>query len=734
MLTHRNRTLATILMALTMMIGASNVLAQFDAAPAVDLDQDTPQGDEKLADLWADFIHYIKIARADLARSYGQAVLQAQAEPREIYQLAQNTANARSVMVDRGAKLEGMEPIIEAMLDKIEQGFEQVRKDPEEIEAAINRLGGSLRAQEIGAQRLIVSGQYALPQMIQRLRDEDTPRNLRENIINVLPRMGKEAVRPLSVALQADDAALLETLADVLADIEYPHSAPRLKELAQREGVLDRVKTAANRALLIVAGREAARKSVAELYYDLATSYYYDAESIRADERYDMANVWYWQDDLGLVYRPVPRPIFNEIYAMRMARLALEHNAEYYPAVSLWVAANLKRQAELPEGAVDPTYGEDQPTAAYYALASGTKYLQDVLARALRDRDTAVAFGAINALARTSGAQTLVQPVAGGAQPLVEALAYPDRVIRYLAAVSLANALPKERFTGCNIVPVVLNDALRQSGSKVALLVMDNEETRNQMKDKLRGAGYEVTEAAACDAGIAAAHRGTGVDVVVLGSSPSPADCISSLRQDVRLAAKPVVVAYTTESLRELAQRDKRIVLVDADVEAAQLAEALDQAATLGVGSPMTPEAATMWAVRAAQAIERLADTNNPVFDLAATRPALIAALDDPREPVKLAAAEALAVMDSAEAQQALAAQAVNAELAENVRVAAFDALTESLRRFGNQLTDQLAGQVLDVVTGEGSDELKNSAAQALGAMDLPSEQIQSLIVKAKNQ
>ena len=59
---------------------------------------------------------------------------------------------------------------------------------------------------------------------------------------------------------------------------------------------------------------------MAQLCYDLAEKYYYGAESLQPDIRYETANVWYWQEGFGLTYKSVPRRIFSDIYAMRTAR------------------------------------------------------------------------------------------------------------------------------------------------------------------------------------------------------------------------------------------------------------------------------------------------------------------------------------------------------------------------------------------------------------------------------
>jgi len=691
----------------------------------------SPQGKE-IKQLWEDFLHYIRIARSDLAQSFGQAILESGAEPKEIYLLSVETRGTSAALA-RGARLEGMADIISRLRQMIERGHEALRQDPKQIANSIELLAGTVRGYEMGARRLAESGEYALPQLIQKLRDPATPVTLRERITEVLPRLGKEAVRPLSVALQAKDPGLLEVITSALARIEYPHAAARLKELAERPNLLPRTKRAAENALFACGGDSAMSKTVAALYYDQAVSYYYQKPSIAPDIRYSTANVWYWFEDRGLTYRTVPREIFCDIYAMRMCRLALKHDEKFYPAVSLWIAANLKRMADLPEGASDPTYGDQTPDPNYFALASSAKYLQHVLARGLKDGNAAVAKGAITALAQTSGAENLVEPIPGGAQPLVEALSYPDRHVRFLAAVSLANALPTKRFNGYQSVMPQLVQAVRQTGQKRALMIIAEEQLANKAKDAVRAAGYDVIDSADPATAIAEAHRSAGIDVVVLAVRPNPVGVINTLRRDAVFSTLPVLMVGTTEAVKTLAAKDRRIVQLDASADAQAIADGLAEASSLAAGEEMTDQQAAQWAVRAANAVEYLGATSNKVYDITRAAGALIDAADDPREEVRLAALAALAVMDLADAQRALAKVAVDQANDENVRITAFNDLSASLRRFGNQLTDELAEAVVEVVTGEGSAELLNAAAQALGAMDLPSEKIKSLIMQTSN-
>lgn len=683
-----------------------------------------------LAQLWDSFLYYIQMARPEVAKSFGKAILDKGSDPLELYQLSTTSKNFQAIL-SRGANQEGLKETVADIRKMIEKGYEADRSSPEKITQAIDMLAKSPEAYEIGAQRLVKSGEYAMPQIIQRLLD--LANTNREVLASVLPRMGSVAVRPLTEVLQSNDPKLQVIAAETLGQIQYPHAIPALKELAQTPGLLPDVKKAAEKALAAIVGPESKDKTVAALYYDLAQNYYYEAESLRPDSRYDTANVWYWADN-RLTYKSVPRAIFNDIYAMRMAARALKSDGNFYPAVSLWIAADLKKEADLPAGAKDATMAATQMPADFYALASSARYLQDVLARALKDGNSAVAMGAISALAKTVSSKSLVATLPQGAQPLVAALAYPDRPVRFLAAITLANALPTERFNGMDVVAPVLSEALRQTGSKTAMLVTSDASIHNPLLDSIRAAGYQVVDKADPIQAIAEAGKTAGIDVIVLANKPNPIDFIRSLRQAPTLAGIPVVVVKAGQDVRRFADKDKKVIFPEGTDNAA-IAAALTQSATAGAGSTLTADQAAAWAVGAAGAIRELGLTNNPILDISRTRGTLIGALASKRGEVQIAAAAALAMMSSPEAQQAIATLATKGDADEKVRIEAFNSLTESVKKFGNQLTEAQGLAVIAVVNDDkASVNLRKAAAASLGAMNLPSEKIKSLILQVQSK
>ncbi len=148
------------------------------AAAPVEINQN--QG---LRDDVEDFWHYGKIARYDFAAAYGKKLLGRTEAPLEILQNFEAVATDRHDSLDewmlRWANLDGAKNSPEAQmhdaasqLDKLLDTGRQVRrKDPKYIEENIQRLGNGERAFMNAVTRLRESGELAVPQMIEDLKD-----------------------------------------------------------------------------------------------------------------------------------------------------------------------------------------------------------------------------------------------------------------------------------------------------------------------------------------------------------------------------------------------------------------------------------------------------------------------------------------------------------------------------------------------------------------------------------
>ncbi len=697
--------------------------------------QQTASSEALTAQTWRDFLHFIRVARPDVALAYGQDLLTDKADARHLYTLSVETPGAFGTLT-RGEAMEPLAETIERLRAKIEEGYRLISRDPERVLEAIDLLGGTMRQYGIGADRLKASGEYAVSMMVQRLSDPSITPLVRDRITRVLGELGREAVRPLTAALSSADPSVREAVCLALGRIGYAHAAPYLRARIADDEELDRVKDAAERALIAVTGkRQAAEVPLADYYYELARTYYDGTESILPDARFQTANVWYWSD-LGATYVEVPRAIFLDVYAMRLAREALMADKSYAPAVTLWLQANLRKEANLPAGATDPTRQDTQLPAAAYAKAAGAKYMQDVLAAALGAGETPVVKGAIAALRRTAGASNLASAPTG-VTPLVAALTYPDRRVRLMAAETLANAMPAKPFEGSELVVSGLIEALHQSGRKTVLLIEPDVNDRNRFKDWLRGGGYDVIDATDLGGALAKAEATSMVDMVVIDSriqSPPLGEAMTLIRRAPQLARQPVVMLTAGEDLiraRRIDEDEDLAVMAEIEgLEAEGLLAALAAADAAATGDEPIDEAeARRWVGRAASAIRLLGLADTKVFELNRTREALAANLTGTTDELKIACARALAVLASGPAQQAIAQLAASDDASEPVRIAAYQAAAESVRILGRQLTDSQCRDVVQVVRSTESQALRDAASELLGALNLPSEQIKDLIL-----
>jgi len=138
----------------------------------------------------------------------------------------------------------------------------------------------------------------------------------------------------------------------------------------------------------------------------------------------------------------VAREYFHELMCMRCCEWSLKAQEPVWPGDRLWLAASSRRKRRASR--CRSTSAKSTPTRWSTrqppALSTCTRRWPRV-----NDRNAAVALGAVEALATTAGERSFdVHAWAG--QPLLQALAFPDRAVRYSAAIAIANAGPRQPF------------------------------------------------------------------------------------------------------------------------------------------------------------------------------------------------------------------------------------------------------------------------------------------------
>ncbi len=418
-------------------------------------DEEIPSG--TLEDNWNDFLHYTRIGRFDLAKGYAQAILQSDPDPVKLMELSKEDTAGYEILlrVVDSAPDAGLVALSKLIIDIIEQGKFAHRADPRNIVEEINRLGGTERGWTMAVKRLQNAGEYAIPYMLDAMADPSRRKEL-PKIVMALPYIGKDAIRPLAAALQTKDVAIKAEIVKALGQIGYPQSQAYLKYIVENDESSE-LRTFAAQSIKRI-DPKALEVPAAHLFYRLAEQYYYHTESLAPAEDADFGNIWFW-DSAGqkLLREQVNRSYFYELMAMRACEWALLADARFGRAIGLWLAAFFKAQSTGDE--MPGYFGPSHADALVYATTAGPEYLHQALARAVRDNDAYVALGAIEALATTAGEKTLLWRV-GTAQPLIKALSFNNRAVRYSAAIVIAEAGPTGRFPESKYIVRNLAEAL----------------------------------------------------------------------------------------------------------------------------------------------------------------------------------------------------------------------------------------------------------------------------------
>ena len=410
---------------------------------------------ETLETQWNEFLHYTQIGRLDMAKAYADQIIDSEADPVELLELSKDNPTGYNLLLRMYANSEELKAIAGSLLGIIEEGRYVKRTDSAIIAEEIRRLSSTTRGKLKAIERLKNAGEYAVPLMLDVMADSSRKSEF-ANVAPGLSKIGRDAIRPLAAALQMDDIAIKAEVVNALGEIGYPQAIPYLKYVMEFDSSLE-LRDMAKEAIVKI-DAEALKLSAAELFYSLAENYYYHRESLAVRSGYDFGNVWFWNAvDGRVVLEQVDISYFYYVMSMRCSEWALKADANLGKAIGLWVAAYYRAEST---GVDMPKYfGDGHADAATYASTAGAKYLHQSLKRAISDKDAYVALGVVEALASNAGEVSLLYRV-GLNQPLLDALSFDDKSVKYSAAIAIAMAGPDKGFPESSLIIKNLADAI----------------------------------------------------------------------------------------------------------------------------------------------------------------------------------------------------------------------------------------------------------------------------------
>ena len=735
-------------------------------------------------------LHYVLIGKPELALSNIQSLYDTGITDAQIALLVDEHGLREKLerSLPRGRNMQGVSEEFAGLEIRWIAGQRALARDPARIAAAIGNLGGSMRQQMMARGQLMAAGEYAVPALLRAVLEGKSPQ-VASSARSMLVEMKRLAVVPLGTALPALDAAGQRKVCEILSEIGWPTAEPFLLRLANSASAPADVRDAAMRAYRRLGGTS---NDVASQFAALARRYFERTPTLIPYPNDPTNNVWAYDTYAGLTPITVPTPIFADLMGMLLAREALRADPSSRLALATYVACDLRRaiteaaeglegiepegdegmggdegtgaDAELTSGSGEPIEdGEagDTPvadgaaeangmddasadggiaasvrtmvglapfSAEFFATAAGPAILQDVMGMALDSQDTALARAAMAALARTSSTRGMIAQ--GGRNALVEALGYPDRRVRFDAALVIASALPQQGFSSDAAVVPILGSMVAAGGSTGAAIAQNDEDLRT-VDARLVGIGFRPLRGGRDFSALSTELvGGQGVDLIVVqGQRGFVRDTVAAVRNSRVAGAAPVVVLADPADASGLSidfDGDARVAVMSAGSPDSAFERAVAAASGGAGGSVVSEEEGADYTLRALDALQMIADSGSPVFDIRNAESALLAALASSTGDVRLRVADVVARVPTDRSQRTLMDAALAA--AGDERGELLLRLAESARRFGNMLEPQQVDALRKVIMSASGPEA-DAAGAAYGALGLPVRDVVKLIV-----
>lgn len=479
----------------------------------------------------------LRLGRDGLARRYVGQILDGDATDEELLELRDRFGPGAFVTLSRA---EGLEPLGDRLLDRVERAF----RDSESDETRINRLIALLDAKAVEADQaadaLASGGAATAPTLVNALYEP--PSDVREDrLIDVLAEIGEPARRPVEIATRAERTDFVGRLIVVLGRLDPRPSRAVLLALAADPARPAGTRRLAAETLGLTGEGDVDRHAIADEL--AAAALERQAASLSLEDARSTAYLW----DDGR--RRLVTEEANE------ADVAIGRAERFIDAAGRIAPANARiRPAAIAVTARRATFdasGGDVPATAL--LTEGLEALTQASETAASFGDSVSASLALKAAGRLLTAGSVLAPAG---DRVIDALDSADPLLRLTAAEALVAAAPSRGHRNASAVPRVFARGLA-AGEGVAVVIDGDPSRASLVAGYFNELGYVADLRRDGRAGFEAAAAENFTDVIAVHfgvARPDLRSLVNALRADARTRRTPIVI-YGDDIFRDRLER-----------------------------------------------------------------------------------------------------------------------------------------------------------------------------------
>ena len=479
-----------------------------------------------------------------LVRFYLRKFLTLELTPQQAAEIVDNIGSATLFQISRKAEFA---PQGGAVTAKILAEAREYWRDPETLREPLDRLGSSEKAESAEAVRALWKGaDVSVELLLERLAQSDDENDVAA-IQDFLPSFGPGIAEALSETFRSGNAKLIGRTAKSLdkflpQDQAFLFYAPMFGQLS------DELRGEIGTYVEKRQGSQPTAEKAAVVLYKRAKDYFDKNRALKSDAE-GYVRFWNWD---AVENKPkhikMLVPAAYRLFAWRYASLAHRVLPDDDGIKRLYLLTLFDRTAHL--NGLDTPLGDD-PAAFQYAFGElTTAQLETVLKEAMASGHFAAAQIAATLLGERTADELLYDSPSDKPRIHVQAVAAPDRRVRFAALEAVMKINPEKPFPGSSLVVDALTWFAGSEGKRIAVVAHPRQAIAAKVGGHFAVCGYQAELAATSAAAMRTAANSPDVELMVIDllcQRPTVPDMLQAMRQDNRTYDIPIAVLTDDE-------------------------------------------------------------------------------------------------------------------------------------------------------------------------------------------